>query len=131
LRSAGRRSGHLSFARAAAPLLALALWLTGCRCQTQTFDQIFLLDANAQTVLSFDGSADLSGDAGIPSGASLDCTPAAAGCAPGGDCPAACQCVLTRDLSRSQVSIEKCTFLIGASPSVEIRYVVTYPGCGA
>jgi hypothetical protein len=126
-----------------------AVGLAGCRCATQSGDQIFLLDGRAGSALSLDGPLDAgsvppaTSDASAtsnapdadttgtePPGRSLDCTATAAGCTPGGHCKAACSCVLARDISGS-VSIQKCVLLAtGGPPSVEVGYTITFSGCG-
>lgn len=116
---------------AAAPL---TVWLSGCRCETQLYDQVYLLDAAAGEPLSGEDAAPASGDAAAEDpGASLDCTAAAAGCARGAECLAACECI--RDCGRlgaqGLITIKKCTLLDdGGPPSVDMRYVVTFSGCG-
>ncbi len=113
-------------------LLSLAAWCGGCRCGTQSYDQVFLLNAAADSSLIVPEAGDAgAADAGATSGAaSLDCSPAAAGCVAGGSCTAACHCVLARDVPSSEVGITKCTLLADPVPQVEVHYAVTFPGCG-
>jgi hypothetical protein len=109
-------------------LLSLAAWCGGCRCGTQSYDQVFLLNASADAALiSTDG-----GDASASNvTASLDCTPAAAGCVVGGPCAAAGHCVLDRDLRPSgSIGITRCTLLADPAPAVEVHYTITFSGCG-
>ena len=110
-------------------LLSLAAWCGGCRCGSQTYDQVFLLNATVDASLV---ATDAGGtDAEVGPSPSLDCTPAAAGCTADGPCAAACHCVLDRDLRPSgQVGISKCTLLAGPVPTVEVHYTVTFSGCG-
>jgi hypothetical protein len=149
--------------RAAAIRLGLGLtaigvvWLAGCRCQTQSFDQVFLLDARTESSLpinaSFDAMPIEPGDGGSdarraddasssldgavardatatpPPGPSLDCTSAAAACTPGGRCAAACDCALMRAQVRAY-SVQRCTLLTDGPPAVEARYIITFSGCG-
>jgi hypothetical protein len=65
-------------------------------------------------------------DAATPEVAALDCTSAAAGCAPGGDCLPACNCVLARAGGLQGVAaIDGCQLVAGAAaPTVEVRYEV-------
>jgi hypothetical protein len=86
------------------------------------------------SVAGLDGSAgariDASGgdgggarDAAAPYAPPLDCTSMAADCMPGGDCLAACNCVLARDGLIPIAAINSCKLLPGASPpAVEVRY---------
>jgi hypothetical protein len=56
--------------------------------------------------------------------ATLDCTSAAAGCVPGGTCPAACACVLMRARVYDG-TVKRCTLLAGAgAPQVRVGYTV-------
>jgi hypothetical protein len=125
---------------AAAPL---TVWLSGCQCETHLYDQIYLLDPAAGAPLSGEDAAPAtpassdaaagSDAAAVDLGPSLDCAPAAAGCARGAQCLAACDCIQARGRLSAQgtVTIKKCTLLDdGGPPSVEIRYVVTFSGCG-
>jgi hypothetical protein len=101
--------------------LALAVALAGCGCPTPAHvEQIFLLDATA------DASA-----AGADSGAGpVDCTSAAAGCAPGDACKPACDCVLARAQVSPVGKIERCTLLAGSGPAqVDVRYEIP-TSCG-
>jgi hypothetical protein len=55
----------------------------------------------------------------------IDCTGAAHGCIPGGDCPAACECVLRRDGRWNVATVQSCILLaLAGPPQVEIRYEV-------
>jgi hypothetical protein len=114
-------------------LLSLAAWCGGCRCESRTYDQTFLLNAAVDTSLiapdAGDDASVANADGG--SGVWLDCTPAAAGCVAGSPCPAACRCVLDRDHQPSgATSITKCTLLDGPAPAVAVRYTSTFGGCG-
>lgn len=63
-------------------------------------------------------------DAAPPAVPALDCTSAATGCSPGGDCLPACNCVLARagGLQRA-AAIDGCRLVVGAAaPTVEVRY---------
>ena len=110
-------------------LLSLAAWCGGCRCGSHAYDQVFLLNAAADaSVIAPDG-----GDASAASAverASLDCTPAAAGCTAGAPCAAACHCVLDRDMPSSNADITQCTLLADPVPQVEVHYSVTFSRCG-
>jgi hypothetical protein len=99
----------------AAALAALALSLAACPCPAPvTLDQVFLLDAT---------NGPDAGPAGDASFQPLDCTPAAAGCVPGGACRPACDCIVARDQIRSVASIQSCTLLADSGPAaVEMRY---------
>jgi hypothetical protein len=121
---------------------AIALSLAACGCPgPSTFDQIFVLDATTGTParIAFDAGvdaavdrrADAGADAGIDAGPSMsvagtapnDCTPAAAGCVPGGACNPACTCVFTRDAVRDVGTVFSCTLLAGDGPArVEAHY---------
>ena len=112
-------------------LLSLAAWCGGCRCETSTHDQVFLLNAAADTPLVTTDAGEASEAGAGQDPASLDCTPTAAGCAAGARCPAACACVLARDHQPSgATTISKCVLLGDPIPSVEVRYTVTFGGCG-
>ena len=97
---------------------ALSIALAACGCPPpKQLDQVFLLDATAGTPV-------ITPDAG-PGAMSidLDCTPAASGCVPGGDCLPACNCVLARDQAGLVLAIHSCKLLVGAGPpQVEVRY---------
>jgi hypothetical protein len=107
----------------------LGLSLAACTCPPPLkLDGTFLLDGRPGTPLD----AGTAGDGGMmsmttpatPAGPPpvLDCTPAAAGCVPGGPCLAACNCVLTRD-KVVVLAVESCTLLAGSGPpQVQIRY---------
>jgi hypothetical protein len=118
---------------------ALAGALAACTCPAPThLDQLFLLDARPGAPLAaFDAGADaMSIDAGSDAGAgsdaappsvpALDCTSAAVGCSPGGDCLPACNCVLARGGGLQHVAaIDGCQLVAGAAaPTVEVRYEV-------
>ena len=112
-------------------LLSLAAWCGGCRCGSQSYDQVFLLNAAVDVSLIPTDAGDASDAGPSVAAASLDCTPAAAGCVAGGPCAAACHCVLDRDLRPAGVvGISKCTFLSDPVPSVEAHYTITFSGCG-
>jgi len=112
-------------------LLSLAAWCGGCRCGSQSYDQVFVLNAAVDASLIPTDAGDVSDAGAGVTTASLDCTPAAAGCVPGGPCAAACHCVLDRDRqSGFSTGISKCTLLADPIPSVEVHYKITFSGCG-
>lgn len=87
---------------------AAVVWLTFAGCvpcpDAVALEQVFLLDP------TFEASAE------------GDCTPAAAGCAPGGPCLAACECVVAREQIPGVESVDSCTLLAGGGPpAVEMR----------
>ncbi|HTA20100.1 MAG TPA: hypothetical protein VK989_12465 [Polyangia bacterium] len=121
---------------------ALALSVAACTCPPpDEVDQTFVLGDTVGTPLDLvdaglgparDAGADAvsndaSNDAAMSSfrGApGRDCTSAAAGCAPGGACAAACTCVLTR-AGVYDGTIQRCTLLVGSGPpQVRVRYAV-------
>ena len=103
----------------AAAVAALTLSLVGCPCPAPVAqDQVFLLDATTAPDAT---ASEIYGPRGP-----LECTPAAAGCVPGGACRPACDCVVARDQIRGIASIQSCTLLAGSGPAtVEMRYKET------
>jgi hypothetical protein len=128
---------------------ALALSIAACTCPPpDAVEQTFVLDDTGGAALDlvdagFGPARDAGGDAastdatssdavmssfrGTPSStpsAALDCTSAAVGCAPGGDCSAACACVLMRARIYDG-TVKRCTLLAGAgAPQVRVGYTV-------
>jgi hypothetical protein len=115
---------------------AFGLLVVGCPCPApMQVEQTFVLDATWGVPVDLpdtglgpapDGDdADATSSLAPPSeGAPRDCTAAAAGCTPGGACPAACTCVLARALV-TDGTVESCTLLMGPGPlQVRVRYSV-------
>jgi hypothetical protein len=133
---------------------ALTLSVAACTCPPpDDVDQTFVLDETGGTPLDLvdaglgpardagdddAASRDGGGDAvssnavmspfrGTPdasASAARDCTSAAAGCAPGGTCAAACACVLMRARVYDG-TVRRCTLLAGAGvPQVRVGYTV-------
>jgi hypothetical protein len=63
---------------------------------------------------------------------SLDCTGAAGGCVPGGECRAACDCIRRRTGLYAEETIRSCTLLAGAGPpQVKIHFEVPNALCNS
>jgi|HubBroStandDraft_2_1064218.scaffolds.fasta_scaffold32693_3 hypothetical protein len=137
-RSRRRLRGAVRLARLGVFGGALAGALAACTCPAPThLDQLFLLDARpGAPLVALDAGADAMSidpgsdagavsDAASPAVSTLDCTSTAVGCAPGGDCLPACNCVLARGGLQRVAAIDGCQLVAGAAaPTVEVRYEV-------
>jgi hypothetical protein len=132
----------------------LTLSVAACTCPPPyAFDQTFVLDETDGTPLDLvdagfgparDGGSDaaasrdaaddatsstavmspIRGTPAAPEARARDCTGAAAGCAPGGACAAACACVLART-NAYDATVKSCTLLAGSGPpQVRVKYTL-------